>query len=142
MPRPPRPAREISISVRRKALHDQANYDGGPPCSPVPAPSSRRPVRLMASAFVGVGAFLSLLAFGLRASWAVVVGGVACAAVWALSRMTDPRPRSTGRHRAGRHRRPPNDFEQLQAMLGSGAAVDRPEGGGLHRDRSMTVGRL
>lgn len=117
-----RPAREISIEVRRRAVHDPANYDPVQPSPALPAQPNRLPLRLLIVAFTGLTAGLGLLALQLPAPRGWPTAAVACVAVWAFWRLTEVgarrgRPRHKGRHRRSRRRSPISDIDRLQMTL-------------------------
>ena len=117
-----RPAREISIQVRRSAVHDPANYDPGPPSQALPAQPNRWPLRLLIVAFTGLAFGLSLMAVQLPAPWAWPTAAVASTTVWVFWKVTHlgarlDRPRHKGRHRRSRRPSPISEIDRPQAML-------------------------
>jgi len=133
-----RPAREISIEVRQRAVRDPANYDPGPPSPALPAQPSRWPLRASVAAFTALAGGLSFLAFQLPSPWQWPAAVVACAGVWALWQLTGLGTRLARRGHRGRHRRPRrapiSDIDRLRAMLD--ADVDGSDER-RHPDRTM-----
>ena len=141
-----RPAREISIQVRRRAVRDPANYDPGPASPALPAEPNSRPMRLLIVAFTGLAAGLGLLALQLPAPWGWPAAAAACAGVWALWRITDlgarlGGPRHRGRHRRSRRPSPVSDIDRLRAMLDADADLSGRQQGERRRPGQTTGSR-